>query len=332
MSKKKYQIFVSSTYEDLKAERSKVIQAILEMDHIPIGMEMFSAGNEGQWKLIQRQIDEADYYIVIVGHKYGSMDGLVSYTEKEYDYAIEKEIPVLGFVIKDTAKVAKSAMESDPEIQSRLVDFKSKVKSKICSFWTSEDDLYGAVAIALNKQMTAQPRIGWVRASESMSPEVASEITRLNLENQKLINQLKTLQQKDANMISSEFDKAINSLRSIKIKISFMYTGETEWTNSTEFSLFKIFELLSPKLLTEITLIGMSYYIGFMWNPDKTKTIRPTYPTPENTVQHIMETLHAFQIVEPSKKKHSAKDTNEYWSLTGYGKELNRYAVRKSLS
>ncbi|EIQ1514512.1 DUF4062 domain-containing protein [Vibrio parahaemolyticus] len=70
---KKFQIFVSSTYEDLKDERDQVIKAILEMGHIPVGMEMFSAADEEQWKIIQRQIDESDYYVVIAAHKYGSL-------------------------------------------------------------------------------------------------------------------------------------------------------------------------------------------------------------------------------------------------------------------
>jgi hypothetical protein len=51
---KKYQIFVSSTYEDLKEERDQAIKAILEMGHIPLGMEMFSAADEEQWQLIAR--------------------------------------------------------------------------------------------------------------------------------------------------------------------------------------------------------------------------------------------------------------------------------------
>ncbi len=50
----KYQIFVSSTFEDLKAERDQVIKAILEMGHIPVGMEMFSAADEQQWDVIKK--------------------------------------------------------------------------------------------------------------------------------------------------------------------------------------------------------------------------------------------------------------------------------------
>nr|VFK57841.1 MAG: protein of unknown function (DUF4062) [Candidatus Kentron sp. TUN]VFK66801.1 MAG: protein of unknown function (DUF4062) [Candidatus Kentron sp. TUN] len=82
----KYQIFVSSTYEDLKPERDQVIKAVLEMGHIPVGMEMFSAGDEQQWDVIKKQIDQSDYYVVLIAHRCGSMDGSISYTEKEYDY------------------------------------------------------------------------------------------------------------------------------------------------------------------------------------------------------------------------------------------------------
>jgi hypothetical protein len=37
----RYQVFVSSTYEDLKEERAEVMQALLELDCIPAGMELF---------------------------------------------------------------------------------------------------------------------------------------------------------------------------------------------------------------------------------------------------------------------------------------------------
>ena len=36
--KKKYTVFVSSTYEDLKEEREKVFKQILRVGLIPIGM------------------------------------------------------------------------------------------------------------------------------------------------------------------------------------------------------------------------------------------------------------------------------------------------------
>ena len=105
----KYQVFVSSTYEDLRAERDQVVKAILEMGHIPVGMEMFSAADEEQWSLIARTIEEVDYYVVILAHRYGSTVAGVSYTEKEYDHAVSCGVPTLGFSIDKAATDALRA-------------------------------------------------------------------------------------------------------------------------------------------------------------------------------------------------------------------------------
>ena len=58
---KKFQVFISSTYEDLKNERQKVQDIILSMYQIPIGMEMFSAADEEQWEIIKDHIDNSDF-------------------------------------------------------------------------------------------------------------------------------------------------------------------------------------------------------------------------------------------------------------------------------
>jgi hypothetical protein len=47
---KKYQIFVSSTYTDLIVERQAVLRSILDLGHIPSGMEIFSAADNEQFK------------------------------------------------------------------------------------------------------------------------------------------------------------------------------------------------------------------------------------------------------------------------------------------
>src|ERR1044072_4145935 len=87
--KRKFQIFVSSTYEDLKEERQAAVEAILKAGHIPAGMELFTAGSESQLNVIRRWIQDSDIYLLILGGRYGSIEpksGL-SYTEVEFDYA-----------------------------------------------------------------------------------------------------------------------------------------------------------------------------------------------------------------------------------------------------
>ena len=97
--KKKYQVFISSTYEDLKDERAAVTQCLLDNNCIPVGMEQFPSSNMSQMDYIKKMLDDCDYYILIVGGRYGSLDDDgVGYTEKEYDYAIQNGIPVMAFV------------------------------------------------------------------------------------------------------------------------------------------------------------------------------------------------------------------------------------------
>ena len=56
-----------------------------------------------QWKIIARQISESDYYVAIIAHRYGSVNNEISYTRKEYEFALSVGTPVLGFVIEPTA-------------------------------------------------------------------------------------------------------------------------------------------------------------------------------------------------------------------------------------
>lgn len=94
MKSTKYQVFLSSTYSDLVEERDSIIKAILEMYHIPIGMEMFSAEDEDQWEIIRRTIEVSDYYILVLGLRYGSKktsEGISFTQKKEYEYALEKK-------------------------------------------------------------------------------------------------------------------------------------------------------------------------------------------------------------------------------------------------
>lgn len=67
---KKLQVFISSTFVDLKEERQAAVQAILKAGHIPAGMELFTAGDKSQMETITRWIDESDIYMLILGGRY----------------------------------------------------------------------------------------------------------------------------------------------------------------------------------------------------------------------------------------------------------------------
>jgi hypothetical protein len=88
--KRKLQVFISSTYSDLKEERQAAVEAILKAGHIPAGMELFTAGDKSQMATIERWIDESDVFMLILAGRYGSIEPTtgLSYVELEYDYAV----------------------------------------------------------------------------------------------------------------------------------------------------------------------------------------------------------------------------------------------------
>lgn len=190
---KRYQVFISSTYEDLKEERNEVTKALLELDCIPCGMEAFPAADDTQWRWIQRMIDGCDYYIVIVAGKAGTInpDTDISYTRMEYEYAIKKGVPVLGFVVENEDKLLKKQIETDPVKIQKLKDFKDLVKSRMCKFYTNTEDLGAKVSRSLVQAIKQYPREGWVRAGSLENYTSNEKVIKLMEENKALRASLK---------------------------------------------------------------------------------------------------------------------------------------------
>lgn len=110
--KRKLQIFISSTHNDLVEERQFAIEAILNAGHIPAGMELFKSG-KSKIETIYKWIDESDIFLLILGGCYGSVDessGL-SYTEMEYNYALSKEMPMFEIFLDDSYLDVKAAKD-----------------------------------------------------------------------------------------------------------------------------------------------------------------------------------------------------------------------------
>lgn len=179
---KKYQVFVSSTYQDLIEERQCVMQALLEMDCIPSGMELFPAADEEQWTLIQRVIDDCDYYIVLVGGRYGSLHPSgKSYTQMEYEYAISKSKPVMGFLHKNPDSLPASKTEMNDLGQKRLKEFRSLVQGRLCKFWLTPGELGAAVTTSMLQLIRMKPARGWVRGEADVRQEKQLKIDDLDL-------------------------------------------------------------------------------------------------------------------------------------------------------
>jgi hypothetical protein len=171
VEKPRYQVFVSSTYADLKAERADIIDVLMKLDCIPAGMEIFPAFDDETLEYIKRIIDLSDYYVLIIAGRYGSLssDGL-SFTEKEYEYTVSKGIPVLAFIHGSPDRIPIGDTDRDPDKAALLHAFIERVKrGRIVKFWNHPSELSKEVTVALSQTMARKPGIGWVRANVAAS-------------------------------------------------------------------------------------------------------------------------------------------------------------------
>jgi hypothetical protein len=191
---KRYQVFVSSTYQDLKEERQQVIQALLELNCFPCGMEYFPAANEEVWEAIKSLIKNCDYYLVIVAGRYGSVDEEgISYTQKEYEYADQIGIPVLAFLHRDPESIPKGKSEPSQARQKKLEQFRDLCRKRVCKEWDSPSDLRANVTTSLVHEMNRHAAVGWVRGDLVPDESAAQTINRLRNENDELKVKLETM-------------------------------------------------------------------------------------------------------------------------------------------
>jgi hypothetical protein len=327
---KKYQVFVSSTYEDLQEERKAVMEALLQMNCFPVGMEYFNAADDSQWDVITSLIDECDYYVLIVAGRYGSIDAAsgISYTQKEYEYAVKKNIPVISFVYKDINQLPSGKVEHNPDVLKKLEEFKNEIGKKLWQTWDNKDSLASAVVLSLNKLIKSKPRTGWVRYV-SLTAEANKQILELKEENEALKAKLKQVEDEDPKGIE-EFQQGDDV---VSISVSYYFGGRHYLKVGLSWN--RIVSILAPILVDESSEERMkSIFIDSIREDilKNNKNYEPNYHRiEEESFQQIKVQLIALRIIELSDRKRTVKDTETYWHLTPYGFRvmMNLKALKK---
>jgi len=337
---RRFQVFISSTFTDLIDERREVIEALLEMDAIPAGMELFAAGNTDQWTLIKQVIDQSDYYLVIVGGRYGSTTAEgVSYTEMEYDYAVDQGIPVMGFLHGSPDSIPTGKSELEPAAREKLDSFRDKVKQRIIKEYSTPAELGGVVSRGLIKLQRDFPRPGWVRGDKAMTPETEARIADLRAE-------LAELRQAAAEKGAAEALPKIDGLASgdDAFKLGMNVTGTQKqdadkpsyarqkyiWSIEYETTWNEILHQVGPSLMDEASekeIRGSLEDFG-------TRLIREQPSRwPKNidewlsrsvadaTVDDVLVQLFALDLIARGAKRRTMSDHNRYWVLTAAGQD-----------
>ncbi len=336
---KREQVFVSSTYEDLKEARDTVIFGLLEADCFPAGMELFPASNASQWELIKTIIDDSDYYLLIIAGRYGSIDPSdgKSYTEKEFDYAVETGKPIVVFAHRDPGTLPANATDQDNVKKSKLDQFREKAcTGRTVKFWTSKDELPGMAAMALNNLRKFNPAIGWVRGDQAMTPEQQAEFVALRariaeLELEKIE---RTIPSTELSQGSDEVNFTVRfKYWSTEHKRTYMdYEAVVTWN--------EIMINLGPMLLNEgseadmeakIDDIAIFFGRGQMGDRPADYSSTPEWVLQSPLASTVQVQFIALKLIERGTKPRVPSDRNDYWKLTRNGEEelISLRAIRK---
>ncbi|WP_176055821.1 DUF4062 domain-containing protein [Brucella intermedia] len=328
----RYQVFLSSTFTDLKEERAEVIQALWELDCIPTGMEAFLASNISQWDVIQRVIDECDYYILIIGGRYGSVteDG-ISYTEKEYDYAKKINLPILAFVHAKPDDIPISKSESSEGLRKKLEAFRNKVmKAHPVRHWNTAHELGGLASRSLIQEIKRTPRPGWIRNDGESPVELLKRIDSLTQENIDLKAKLK---ENSAQVIPGDelaSGKDVTVLEGILFAAKGPgagYADRKKYRWEAEITWDEIFRNIGPFLINEANDRTIENELARFWlrsNTDwnKYKIYEPSIS--KSSYNDVIVQLRALNLIQTGQKRRGVNDRGSYWSLTDYG---DRYLV-----
>lgn len=341
------QVFVSSTYVDLQEERREVIQALLEADCIPAGMELFPASDDDSWSLIKKVIDDSDYYVLIVGGRYGSThpEREVSYTEMEYNYADESKKPIMAFFHGIPDVIPQGRTDKSDVAAEQLERFKARVRAaRNVKTWTTPAELAGIVTRGLIHLRKAAPATGWVRGDMALTPEKEAEIAELKAElaEARQLQAEATSQSADLSQLEdlAQGDDEYDLPFSIEHGPAFARkVRDFSWSPSWN----EIFAELGPTMLREASqeklLIQLSEWCirearEYTERNDDDIEVgeRPRASFEGKHLDDLVVQLHALRLIEESTHRHGVNDKNVYWSLTLRGRELltNLRAIRRA--
>lgn len=313
MNNKKYQVFISSTYADLMEERKKILDVLFMADCIPAGMEAFVATDIEQFEVIKKVIDLCDYYVLIIGRRYGSVhpDTGKSYTEMEYDYAIEQGIPVLVFAIDDNMGLASDKIETDEDKVEKLKNFRARaLKNRLASIWNSTEDLTGKLAISIMKAKVEIKRPGWQRAVDFDEASLRREIMELKSANEQLANDLKTAKEE----IFSLTEQNNIAFENQKVEIEYhYYEDHINRYGSITTDLKKIFEVIA----TEMMDVSITEHV--IEDTIKANFFSGNHVVYLNDSQFVKKILNQYRSLNLISSSWSNENKKLYWGLTSKG-------------
>jgi hypothetical protein len=151
-------IFLSSTTKDLAQHREAAYRAITGLDgYHCVRMEDFGSWDTAPDDFCRAKVAKCDLFVCIVGPLYGSRSPAgLSYTEREFEAAIEHDKTCLAFLTADDFPLAANLIESDEDRKCQLA-FRQKVsKGRLVTRFSTPDQASVQVVQAIRNWEASQ--------------------------------------------------------------------------------------------------------------------------------------------------------------------------------
>lgn len=159
-------IYLSATYNDLKAYRDAVYRILRMLRHDVIAMEDYVATDAYPLHKCLADVAASDVYVGLVGWRYGYVPdrdnpARQSITELEYRQAGESGLPRLLFLADKNAPWPdefRDANTGEGENGQRIAAFSAELEqAKLVSYFRTPDHLAGLVSVAVQRCLEEKP-------------------------------------------------------------------------------------------------------------------------------------------------------------------------------
>jgi len=142
-------------------------------------------------------IDDSDYYLVILGGRYGTLDapGGKSYTHLEYEYALSAGKPTIALLHSHPSSLPAERTERTDDGQKRFEEFAAELKRKNYRYWKDRGELTTAVFTDVLQLKKTRLALGWTRSRAMSDEALKDELLRVRRELEQM-----GLELADANM------------------------------------------------------------------------------------------------------------------------------------
>ncbi len=322
----KYKFFVSSTYTDLVEARRTLMLSLLEQGHFVVGAELYPTEENGLWQAIQKQIDACDYYVVLVGGRYGSLSPMgLSYTHREYIYASTRKKPILTFMHGQPQLLPEGCRESSRAAQMQLKDFRQLVsRGSMVREWHNLMELLELARSVVPQFVSRHPGEGWVRNTAVKDNLRVEQLQKRVLELEKTLQERQSRSRRPTEPFPANTRVAVHYTGDVFLKGNCKLTdivGKPSWG--------RLFACLAPHMLESVPEKVMHQALNEFFAGRSLNDVRAVTPK-AHAVRNVRISTESFNRIKVRLRALGViEKSGASWRLTTYGDHLMTQLLSK---